>query len=165
LEIVKAGLEDISVIQEIADRTWKESFRSLLPQDQISYMLQLMYSTEVISLQIEGKNQVYLLISDEDQFAGFASYEADCDENNHAKLHKLFILPELQRSSAGTLLLEEVIRQAKEVKNDGLLLNVNRQSNAVEFYLDKGFTIEEEDDISIGNGYTLRDYIMRLDLT
>ena len=41
-----------------------------------------------------------------------------------------------------------------------LLLNVNRQNKAKFFYEKLGFTVIKEEDIDIGNGYFMNDYVM-----
>jgi GNAT superfamily N-acetyltransferase len=165
MRIEKATIDDIPIIQEIADRTWKESFGAVISMKQVEYMLNKMYTHEVLKWQMAEDQQIFLLAHEEEQCAGFASYELNQNETQMARLHKLFVLPELQNTGAGTVLLEEVIRIAKEHKNEGLHLSVNRQNPAIEFYLSKGFEIIEEDDISIGEGFVLKDYIMELKLS
>ena len=164
MEIKDAKITDIPLIQNIAGKTWRTSFVSVISSGQIEYMLEKMYATDVLRWQMSDGNHKYILIEEEEQVAGFASYELDANEDNHARLHKIFVLPELQRSGAGSLLLDEVTARAKEKKNEGLLLSVNRQNPAVDYYLKKGFEIVEEDDIDIGQGYMMKDYVMFLNL-
>ena len=45
-----------------------------------------------------------------------------------------------------------------------LSLNVNRQNQAAHFYQKAGFSITATEDIDIGNGYYMNDYIMEKDL-
>ena len=59
-----------------------------------------------------------------------------------------------------------VWQQAKKeaLKNEctSLILNVNRFNNAVQFYQHLGFRIVKEENIDIGNGYLMEDYVMDL---
>jgi len=41
-----------------------------------------------------------------------------------------------------------------------LQLNVNRNNNAKVFYEKIGFAVIKEEDIDIGNGYLMNDYVM-----
>ena len=41
-----------------------------------------------------------------------------------------------------------------------MLLNVNRRNKAKQFYEHLGFTIISEEDIDIGQGYFMNDYVM-----
>jgi ribosomal protein S18 acetylase RimI-like enzyme len=93
---------------------------------------------------------------------GFASVSAE--GNDTFKLNKLYVLPDTQKSGAGKALLQEVIAYAKENGGNRLLLQVNRDNNAKGFYEKQGFTILEEIDLSIGNGYFMNDYVMGLTL-
>ena len=41
-----------------------------------------------------------------------------------------------------------------------LTLNVNRFNKAIDFYLKNGFKIIKEENIEIGNGFLMEDYVM-----
>ena len=43
-----------------------------------------------------------------------------------------------------------------------LELNVNRQNTAIGFYKKLGFKIIAEEDIPIGNGFFMNDYVMQI---
>ena len=45
-----------------------------------------------------------------------------------------------------------------------LELNVNRHNKAINFYKKLGFIITMEEDIDIGNGYYMNDYVMNLEV-
>ena len=60
--------------------------------------------------------------------------------------------------------MNEVIKEVRKEKSSNLILNVNRNNEAVEFYKRNGFEIDSSEDIDIGNGYFMNDYIMRLSL-
>ena len=80
------------------------------------------------------------------------------------KLHKIYLLPQMQGQGAGRQLLHFVIDRAKENKATSLLLNVNRNNPAFYFYKKMGFEIAEEVNIDIGEGYFMNDYVMKLAL-
>jgi ribosomal protein S18 acetylase RimI-like enzyme len=58
-----------------------------------------------------------------------------------------------------------IITIVKSMGGDVLLLNVNRNNPAKSFYKKLGFTVIKEDDIDIGNGYFMNDYVMKLQLS
>jgi ribosomal protein S18 acetylase RimI-like enzyme len=45
-----------------------------------------------------------------------------------------------------------------------IILNVNKNNSAVQFYQKMGFKIIEEMILDIGEGYVMDDYVMQLDL-
>jgi ribosomal protein S18 acetylase RimI-like enzyme len=58
--------------------------------------------------------------------------------------------------------MDEVINRTIIAGNKNLLLNVNRENPALGFYKKKGFEVIKTEDIDIGNGYFMNDYVMRL---
>ncbi len=97
---------------------------------------------------------------------GFASYSPkqsgvfDC-----YRLHKLYVLPNQQGKGTGKLLIDFIIDEIKQAGATILELNVNRHNKALHFYNKIGFTIAREQDIDIGNGYFMNDYVMELQLS
>jgi len=64
------------------------------------------------------------------------------------------------------MLLDFVLNEIKKTAEKSVLqLNVNRQNNAVNFYLKKGFSILYEEDNDIGEGYFMNDYVMQKDVS
>ncbi len=57
-------------------------------------------------------------------------------------------------------LLETVETVAKSMGAENLILNVNRKNKAKTFYEKNGFAVVREEDIDIGKGYFMNDYIM-----
>lgn len=159
MEIRKADLGDYKIINDLAIKTWYDTYSSILSQEQLEYMLNTMYSLEAITEQIAIKGHHFLLLSEGDKYLGFASYELNYTSGT-TKLHKLYVLPETQGRGAGRLLISKIENAAKSNGNDKIVLNVNRYNNAANFYLKNGFTKAGEEDINIGNGYLMEDFIM-----
>jgi diamine N-acetyltransferase len=160
IEIVKADKSTLSIIQDIAYRTWPSTFGEIISMDQINYMLEWMYSIPSLKEQIEQKGHVFLLAKLNDEFLGYASYEINYRDSSKTKLHKIYILPDAQGKGIGKRLLEEVELIAKENQNMSVLLNVNRLNKAVAFYEKIGFKVIETEDIDIGNGFFMKDNVM-----
>jgi ribosomal protein S18 acetylase RimI-like enzyme len=70
----------------------------------------------------------------------------------------------LQGQGLGKLLLNEVIRLARESDQRRLILNVNRGNRAKTFYYDLGFQVLEEVDISLEHGYFMNDYVLEKEI-
>ena len=159
ISVKPANKKDIPVIKKLADIIWPPTFSSILTTNQIQYMLNWMYSNESLTRQMEDGCVLFLAYMD-DQPIGFASCQKVSD--NEGKLHKLYVLPEMQGKKAGYTLLQEVIRNSVNQGVSILKLNVNRfNQQAIDFYLRTGFSIEKEEDIDIGDGYYMNDYVMQ----
>jgi len=77
-----------------------------------------------------------------------------------AKKHKLYVLPECQGAGLGKKLIGVVAATALVDGNTRITLNVKRDNPAINFYKKMGFVITANEDIDIGEGYQLQDYIM-----
>ena len=161
-EIHKAGIKDIDLVQELAFSIWPDAYGSILSKDQLNYMLELIYSKDALTKQIESGYQ-FILVYENDIAVGFASYSPKITGNQAIfRLHKLYVLPNQQGKGTGKLLLNFIIEKIKEEGATILELNVNRHNKAFHFYTKLGFTISKEEDIDIGNGYFMNDYVMEL---
>lgn len=157
INIIPATTNDILAIQEIARPTWVKTYQDILSDEQMEYMLDMMYSTESLKKQISDKNHTFLLACEDGVVLGFVAFEIEAEK---VKLHKLYILPQQQGKKIGEQLIKEVERRTAEANKTAVQLNVNRFNKALNFYKREGFEIVEEVDIEIGNGYLMEDYVL-----
>jgi GNAT superfamily N-acetyltransferase len=156
--------EELTKVQSIALRTWPSTFANILSPEQIEYMLNWMYSIEMLESQFE-KGHTFLLAEEDGKELGFAGFELNYAEGPKAKLHKIYLLPEAQGKGAGKALILEVADRTRKVGQKSLLLNVNKfNQKAIDFYLKMGFQEIYKEVIDIGNGYVMDDVVMELDL-
>ncbi|WP_423148508.1 GNAT family N-acetyltransferase [Rubrolithibacter danxiaensis] len=160
LQIIRAELSDLHQIQTIAYQTWPVTFKNILSDEQIEYMLEMMYSTNSLTTQVQDKQHVFLLAMNSNEFKGFTSYELNYKGSKATKIHKIYILPGQQGKGIGKSLLDKVSEIALKNSNSALSLNVNRQNAAIDFYRKYGFKIVAEENIPIGNGFLMEDYVM-----
>lgn len=155
---------DFNTIRNIAEKTWPVAYGHMLSKAQLDYMLEMMYSEESLRKQHFSLHHKFLLSEDTSGNAqGFASFSIKNDENesiNKFHLHKLYVLPDTQCKGLGSALLNAVENEIRSNKKTVLELNVNRNNTAKEFYKKKGFVIVREEDIDIGNGFFMNDYVM-----
>jgi len=153
---------DIPVISDLAEKTWWPSYSKIISDEQISFMLQDMYSVESLLEQMNGGVQ-FLILERESMALGFAAYSLVDAQNQVFKLHKLYVLPTEQGSGTGKKLIEEVSSSAKLQGGKTLELNVNRGNPAQHFYKKMDFEIHETVDINYHH-FVLNDYVMRKEL-
>lgn len=157
--IIRVATEkDISLIQELTYLVWPFTYKDILSEAQITYMLQTMYSTEVLSKQMQDGHQ-FILVKEDDHFIAFASYALYKSPAIY-KLYKIYALPHQQGKGIGSFIIKYIIAQIKPLGATTLQLNVNRNNKAKGFYEKLGFKIIAEEDIAIGNGYFMNDYVM-----
>lgn len=159
-KISRASFLQIKIIQSLAHQIWPTAFADILSREQIAYMLEWMYAPESLKKQIQNGHQ-FLLIEFENKYAGFCSFE---HQKSVTKLHKIYLLPDIQGMGLGMRLLQEVINLAAIKNQQAIQLNVNRYNKAVSFYEKAGFKIIGVEDNPIGNGYFMNDFVMELKL-
>lgn len=152
--------DNYKAIQNIAGKTWPIVYGPILSSEQIQYMFSMMYDLDALKNQAEAKNHHFIIAEEDGNFLGFASYEFDCIHKFKTKIHKIYILPETQGKGIGKKLIYYISELAKKQNQNLLSLNVNRFNEAIHFYTKIGFEKVGEEDINIGNGYLMEDYIM-----
>ncbi|ESU26409.1 GNAT family acetyltransferase [Flavobacterium limnosediminis JC2902] len=159
MQVLHADKDQLHIVRDLAYKIWPEAYEEILSEAQLDYMLENFYAIPALEEQME-KGHVFLLAEENDVYYGFASYEINCNNTGKTKLHKIYVLPETQGKGLGKLLLSEVEKAALNDGNSHLFLNVNRYNSAQEFYKRLGFVIVHEEDIEIGRGYLMEDFVM-----
>ena len=157
--IRKAKDEDLPIIQKLAKETWPTAYGDILSNKQISYMLDTMYDEGELLKQLQ-QGHTFLIASELSEDVGFAGFSLVDVETRTYKLHKIYVLPQVQGKGVGKLLTIEVLDEIKTKGGKLLQLNVNRANKAVGFYEKAGFAVKETVDVSIGNGFFMNDYVM-----
>ncbi len=101
----------------------------------------------------------FLIAEDNNMPVAYADYSLL--KNDVYKLHKIYVLPLQQGKGIGRLLIEYIIQTIKKENAASLLLNVNRFNKAKSMYEQLGFKVIGEEDIDIGEGYFMNDYVMQ----
>ena len=167
IEITKAHKQHIPTIRELADQLWPVAFTSILSEQQIDYMMEMMYSPASLAQQMDAGHQyaIVSLAKPNIQNIRYVSYEIDYHQSDKTKIHKLYISPHHQRHGVGKAMIDYVAKQALEANNNSLFLNVNKyNSQAINFYRKHHFVLVKEEAIDIGDGFIMDDYVFELSL-
>ncbi len=164
ISIRNAVLSDLPVVHNLARLIWPASYRDILSPRQLEYMLEKIYSLSSLQNQLLNLQHNFILADDKEVPVGFASFSAKEKDKSTYRLHKIYVMPQQQGTGTGKLLLNHIIVAAKSSGANSLELNVNRYNRARLFYEKQGFIIIGEEDIDIGEGFFMNDYIMKLSL-
>lgn len=156
LSFRKANAEDIPLINELAQKIWREHYPAIISMKQIEFMLLNRYSTKAIEEGMKYGEKYFLAYSG-DEAVGYASIEW---KGEFYYLHKFYIDVSKHRSGIGKRFFDYLLSQIDASKP--IILQVNRTNNkAINFYFKVGFIIETVDDFDIGGGYFMNDFVMR----
>jgi GNAT superfamily N-acetyltransferase len=161
LLIRPADLDDINIIGFLAQQIWPATYGDILSAGQLKYMLKQIYSPRALRRQMVNEHQQFLIVEQAEEPIGFASWSAMPVPGVY-KLHKLYVLPGRQGKGMGRTLLQVIFDAIRPEGATRLRLNVNRHNKARQFYERMGFTVIGEEDIDIGHGYFMNDYIMEI---
>jgi GNAT superfamily N-acetyltransferase len=163
-QIVRAQEKHLPAISELAGVIWRACYPGIITHAQIDYMLARMYSLDVLRDEISSQGIRYDLLLVDGKPAGFASYGPTA-EMGVMKLHKLYLLPEMQGRGLGSCLLQHVEREVRKFGARRLILSVNkRNARAITAYQRNEFVIVESVVTDIGGGFVMDDYVMAKDL-
>jgi GNAT superfamily N-acetyltransferase len=154
-----ADPEDINTIGFLAQQIWPSTYGEIITGDQLQYMLNLFYSPLALRRQMVDQRHQFLLVEQDGSAIGFASWSAT-DEEGIFKLHKLYVLPGVQGKGLGRGMLQFIYEAIRPEGARVLRLNVNRYNKARQFYERMGFHVVGEEDLEIGQGYFMNDYVM-----
>ena len=162
MNIKEASLADILVIQKLAYEIWPVAYREILSNEQLQFMLENMYSFSSLESQITELKHLFLLTFENNLPIAFASYSevSETEEEKKYKLHKIYVLSQYQGKGVGKSIIQFISEKITSSIKTTLILNVNRFNNSVEFYKHLGFRVIMEEDINIGNGFWMNDYVM-----
>jgi GNAT superfamily N-acetyltransferase len=163
LQIIPAIGEHLPAISELGGVIWRACYPGIITTEQIDYMLARMYSPDVLCDEIRSQGIRYDQLLVDGKPAGFASY-GPTSEPGVMKLHKLYLLPEMQGCGLGSRLLQHVEGEVRTGGARRLILSVNkRNAKAITAYKRNGFVIAESVVTDIGGGFVMDDYIMAKD--
>lgn len=123
-------------------------------------MLDRTYCIDSIQKQVKIDQHRFLLASIGVDPVGFASFSGMTGQKDRFRLHKLYVLPNQQGFGIGKILLDEISRLISNKHAVAIELNVNRFNEARYFYERQGFRIIRQEDIDIGQGFYMNDYVM-----
>lgn len=155
--------DDLQIVRDLAAEIWPETFREILSPAQIKYMMQMMYSPEVMIQEFNG-GYVFEIYSLNRQFAGYTVW-SKYELPGAAKLHKIYLKSQFHGCDIGSKMLQHVIESTRNAGFNELRLNVNKHNaKAMKSYLRNGFQKIEAVKIDIGDNFYMDDFVMAREL-
>ena len=155
----KATDQDITLLQELAEKSWNSAYANILSTDQIEYMLTEMYAKDELFKQLQNPNYQYYLILSDVIPAGFIGFEFHYEKET-TKLHRIYLLKEFKGKGLGKKALDFMKKMAAQTSDKRIILNVNKENPARKMYESQGFKVFKEEVFDIGNGYVMDDFLM-----
>jgi len=146
----------VEQVASLARQIWPGTYRNIISQAQIEYMLHRFYAAETLWQQLSDLRHIYLIRNDGQTIVYI---DIECRKNDHF-IHKFYILTERQGKGTGSEAMN-VLFKLVDLAAMPVRLQVNRENyKAINFYFKNGFIIESVLDLDIGNGFYMNDFLM-----
>lgn len=143
----------------VAEKAWPPTYRGILSDAQIAYMLERMYGPGAIR-EAAAAGTPYWLVRADGADAGVCSVDLRPAADGSAELHKLYTLPAYWGRGIGGWLLSELSRRAKEAGATSVWLRVNKNNvRAQKAYRAAGFANVRAVCTDIGEGFVMDDFV------
>ncbi|EUJ47230.1 GNAT family N-acetyltransferase [Paenilisteria rocourtiae] len=134
VQIRKGTLEDIEAIQDIAVKSWHDTYADIIPREVQDRFLDMFYNLETLKTRVGATP--FAVLEQEDSVIGFANFIEL--EKRKSELAAFYLLPGVQNKGYGTMLLDEGIKLFALPLP--LFVNVEKENkNAIAFYEARGF--------------------------
>ena len=159
---IKATCEyDLSLIEFLASKIWREHYSSIIGDEQVSYMLDKFQSLAAMQKQEKEGFEYYSIKIDGD----LIGYCAFLPETEALFLSKIYVLSEKRGQGLGKKAMEFITEQALQRGLTSIRLTVNKyNTNSIEAYLKMGFVKTRAVVFDIGEGFIMDDYEMEKEL-
>jgi ribosomal protein S18 acetylase RimI-like enzyme len=151
---------DVEAVAALARRVWQHTYLGIISQQQIDYMLDQRYRTQLVNEELGMDTIWWDQLRVDGQLAGFVSCLLT-GTPGEMKLDKLYVDPQRQRLGMGRRLVDQVLARALAAGCQTLILAVNKgNEKAIAAYRKQGFAVRDSVCVDIGGGFVMDDFIM-----
>ena len=104
VEVREMNVRDLRAVQGVARITSAETYRGIIPADELTSFVERAYSEESLKHRMEAG--VFLVAVVGGEVVGFADFDPDPGKPGEVELAAIYVLPEMQGRGVGTRLLE-----------------------------------------------------------
>lgn len=153
--------DDAKIIEALAKEIWEQHYIPIIGSSQVEYMLEKFQNSTAVLSDIKEKNCEYVLL----EYAGVSSgyYCVRFDKSDRSLfLSKFYLKRNTRGQGFGRQMLEHMVGRHNPAS---IWLTVNKNnSDTIEVYRHLGFQIEKTQKVDIGDGFSMDDYVMRMNL-
>ena len=162
--IKKATIKDAAVICRMATEVFPETYKNILSDEQMEYMMGCMYSTETLSKQMEEKGCMYFIAYLGSEPMGYVCIQPDGEDLFH--LQKIYVLPRYQKYNVGSKLFEKAVEVISEIHPQPctMEMNVNRSNDSLALQEHLAMKKPYLGDPHLAGGLYMNDYIVAINV-
>ena len=135
----------------------REHFDPIIGKAQNDYMLARSQSASGIQAQIDGGARYYVATDAAGEWLGFTAFYP---RGNQMYLSKFYVHKTQRGKGVAGAMLQLIVKEAKVENLSAIALNVNRNNDlAIGVYEHMGFVRIREEQIDIGQGFIMDDFV------
>lgn len=169
IEIRKIQANEAVELQNIAKRTFKETFGSENSTENLEQYLENSFTLQKVESEINHPNSAFYFASEDKHIAAYLKInlenaQTEIRTKNTMELERIYVLKKYQGKGIGKLLLQKAIELAKQNKVNFLWLGVwEKNYSAISFYEKYGFVKFDQHIFTLGKEEQV-DVMMKLEI-
>ena len=149
--------QDIELLYPLVETVWREVFPPVIGEAQTEYMLKNYQSKKNIRREITDGTQYYFIEKD-GKTVGYIAFNI---REDYLFISKIYLLKSERGKGISSEIFDWLENQALKCNKNCLHLHVNRgNSQAIDVYRHKGFSVVKTAVSDIGGGFVMDDYYM-----
>lgn len=169
IEIQKATLNDLEILQKISIQTFTETFAAVNTPDNLANYINDSFNTEQLTTELSNRNSMFYLAYSNAVAVGylkinFGDAQTETHDQNALEVHRIYVLQTFHGKNIGQLLLNEAKKLAENNGITSIWLGVWEENyRALQFYAKNGFVVFDQHAFTLGNDKQT-DLLMQLSL-
>jgi ribosomal protein S18 acetylase RimI-like enzyme len=169
IEIQKATLNDLEILQKISIQTFTETFAAVNTPDNLANYINDSFNTEQLTTELSNRNSMFYLAYSNAVAVGylkinFGDAQTETHDQNALEVHRIYVLQTFHGKNIGQLLLNEAKKLAENNGITSIWLGVWEENyRAIQFYAKNGFVVFDQHVFTLGNDKQT-DLLMQLRL-
>jgi ribosomal protein S18 acetylase RimI-like enzyme len=169
IEIKKAYLSDIEILQKIGKQTFIETFAAVNTPENMANYLEESFNTNQLTTELNNPDSQFYLAILENEVIGylkinFGKAQTESINDNALEIHRIYVLQQFHGKKIGQLFVDKVLEIVNEYPAEYIWLGVWEENHrAIAFYTKNGFAEFDKHIFTLGDDVQT-DLLMKLQL-
>lgn len=169
IEIKKAVLADLKIIQNISKQSFTETFAAINSPENMEKYLEESFNTTQLTSEISNPDSPFYIAFWEKEPVGylklnFGNAQTESIKDNAIEIQRIYVLQAFHGKKIGQILLDEAIKIAHQEAVEYIWLGVWEENHrAIQFYTKNGFITFDKHIFTLGNDQQT-DLLMKLNI-
>ena len=169
IEIKKASLSDLEVLQIISIQTFSETFAEVNTPENIENYNRKSFNLEQLTSELTNPNSQFFIAYSASEPIGylkinFGNAQTEILNDDALEIHRIYVSQAFHGKKVGQLLLDKAVEIAQQTTSDYIWLGVWEENHrALQFYTKNGFVAFDKHVFILGDEEQT-DLLMKLDV-